>query len=136
MSPTFTAALLTIAKTWKQPKCPLTDAWVKMTWYIYIMCLLCSPALMFWKSFPFFKIAAPLYSTSLLLITHLNSQGGFLIPRVPHYPPKHHLQIPSFTYFKILGITVTPFPLSFPQMFRYNYSNFLSPHLFSLGSLL
>ena len=31
----FTAALFTIAKTWKQPKCPLTEDWVKM-WYIYI----------------------------------------------------------------------------------------------------
>ena len=32
----FTAALLTIAKTWKQPKCPSTDEWIKM-WYIYTM---------------------------------------------------------------------------------------------------
>ena len=32
----FIAALFTIAKTWKQPKCPLTDDWVKM-WYIYTM---------------------------------------------------------------------------------------------------
>ena len=31
----FTAALLTIAKTWKQPKCPSTDERVKMMWYIY-----------------------------------------------------------------------------------------------------
>ena len=29
----FTAALFTIAKTWKQPKCPSTDEWIKM-WYI------------------------------------------------------------------------------------------------------
>ena len=32
----FTAALFTIAKTWKQPKCPLTDEWIKM-WYTYKM---------------------------------------------------------------------------------------------------
>ena len=32
----FIAALFTIAKTWKQPKCPSTDEWIKM-WYIYIM---------------------------------------------------------------------------------------------------
>ena len=31
----FTAALFTIAKTWKQPKCPLTDEWIKKMWYIY-----------------------------------------------------------------------------------------------------
>ena len=32
----FIAALFTIAKTWKQPKCPLTEEWMKM-WYIYTM---------------------------------------------------------------------------------------------------
>ena len=33
----FTAALFTIARTWKQPKCPLTEEWVKKMWYTYIM---------------------------------------------------------------------------------------------------
>ena len=33
----FIAALLTIAKTWKQPKCPSIDEWTKKTWYIYTM---------------------------------------------------------------------------------------------------
>ena len=33
--PMFTAPLFTIAKTWKQPKCPWTDKWIKKTWYIY-----------------------------------------------------------------------------------------------------
>ena len=33
----FIAALFTIAKTWKQPKCPLTDDWIKMMSYIYRM---------------------------------------------------------------------------------------------------
>ena len=33
---TFIAVLFTMAKTWKQPKCPLTDEWIKM-WYIYTM---------------------------------------------------------------------------------------------------
>ena len=28
-TPLFTAALFTVAKTWKQPKCPSTDEWVK-----------------------------------------------------------------------------------------------------------
>ena len=31
----FTAALFTIAKTCKQPKCPSTDEWIKKMWYIY-----------------------------------------------------------------------------------------------------
>ena len=35
-TPMFIAALFTIAKTWKQPKCPSTDGWIKM-WYIYTM---------------------------------------------------------------------------------------------------
>ena len=35
-TPVFIAALYTIAKTWKQPKCPLTEKWTKV-WYIYTM---------------------------------------------------------------------------------------------------
>ena len=33
----FTAALFTIARTCKQPKCPSTDEWIKKMWYIYII---------------------------------------------------------------------------------------------------
>ena len=33
----FTAALCTIARTWKQPKCPSTEEWIKKMWYIYTM---------------------------------------------------------------------------------------------------
>ena len=33
----FTAALFTIARTWKQPKCPSTAEWIKKMWYIYTM---------------------------------------------------------------------------------------------------
>uniref|UniRef100_A0A8D0S019 Uncharacterized protein n=1 Tax=Sus scrofa TaxID=9823 RepID=A0A8D0S019_PIG len=32
----FIAALFTIAKQWKQPKCPLTDDWIRKMWCIYI----------------------------------------------------------------------------------------------------
>ena len=31
------AALFTIAKTWKQHKCPLTDGWIKKMWFIHTM---------------------------------------------------------------------------------------------------
>ena len=31
----FIAALLTIARTWKQPKWPSTEEWIKKMWYIY-----------------------------------------------------------------------------------------------------
>ena len=33
----FTAALISIAKAWKQPKCPSTEEWIKKMWYIYTM---------------------------------------------------------------------------------------------------
>ena len=33
----FTAALFTLAKTWKQPKCALVEEWIKKVWYIYTM---------------------------------------------------------------------------------------------------
>ena len=36
-SPMFIAALLTIVRTWKQPRCPSTDEWIKKLWYIYTM---------------------------------------------------------------------------------------------------
>ena len=35
MYPVFIAALFTIARTWKQPRCPSTDEWIKRLWYIY-----------------------------------------------------------------------------------------------------
>ena len=35
--PLFTAALFTIARTWKQPRCPSTDEWIKKLWYTYKM---------------------------------------------------------------------------------------------------
>jgi len=33
----FIAALFTIARTQKQPRCPLTDEWIRKMWYIYTM---------------------------------------------------------------------------------------------------
>ena len=35
MHPMFIAALSTIAKVWKEPRCPSTDEWIKKMWYIY-----------------------------------------------------------------------------------------------------
>ena len=35
--PLFIAALFTIARTWNQPRYPLTDEWIKKLWYIYTM---------------------------------------------------------------------------------------------------
>ena len=33
----FIAAVFTIARTWKQPKCPSADEWIKKLWHIYTM---------------------------------------------------------------------------------------------------
>ena len=33
----FIAALFTIARSWKQPKCPSTDKWIKKIWYMHTM---------------------------------------------------------------------------------------------------
>ena len=34
-TPVFIVALFAIARTWKQPRCPSTDDWIKKLWYIY-----------------------------------------------------------------------------------------------------
>ena len=36
-TPMFTAALFTIERTWRQPRCPLADEWTRKLWYIYTM---------------------------------------------------------------------------------------------------
>jgi hypothetical protein len=36
-TPMFTAALFTMARLWKQPRCPTTDEWIKKMWYLYTM---------------------------------------------------------------------------------------------------
>ena len=36
-TPIFIAALFTIARSWKQPKCPSTGEWIEKKWYIYTM---------------------------------------------------------------------------------------------------
>jgi hypothetical protein len=36
-TPMFIVALFTIAKLWKQPRCPTTDEWIFKMWYLYTM---------------------------------------------------------------------------------------------------
>ena len=36
-TPMFIAAQFTIARTWKQPRCPSADEWIRKLWYIYTM---------------------------------------------------------------------------------------------------
>ena len=35
--PMFITAFFTIARTWKQPRCPSADKWIRKLWYIYTM---------------------------------------------------------------------------------------------------
>ena len=37
MYPNVHLALFTIARTWKQPRCPSADEWIRKLWYIYTM---------------------------------------------------------------------------------------------------
>ena len=36
-TPVFIGTLFTIARTWKKPRCPQTDEWIKKLWYIYTL---------------------------------------------------------------------------------------------------
>ena len=36
-TPMFIAVLFIIARTWKQPRCPSADEWIRKLWYIYTM---------------------------------------------------------------------------------------------------
>ena len=36
-TPVFITAMFTIARIWKQPRCPLTDEWIRKLWYIYTL---------------------------------------------------------------------------------------------------
>ena len=36
-TPMFNTALIIIARTWKQPRCPSSDEWIRKLWYIYSM---------------------------------------------------------------------------------------------------
>ena len=36
-TPMFIATLFIIARTWKQPRCPGADEWIRKLWYIYTM---------------------------------------------------------------------------------------------------
>ena len=42
----FIVALFTIARTWKQPRCPLADEWIRKLWYIYTMDCCCIASVM------------------------------------------------------------------------------------------
>ena len=63
----FIAALFTISKTWKQPKCPMTDEWMKEEWYIYTMEYY--SAIKTDKTMPF---AATLMDLEIIILSNVN----------------------------------------------------------------
>ena len=63
----FIVALCTIATTWKQPKCPSTDDWIKKIWYIYTM--KCYSALRQNKIMPF---AATWMELDILIVSEVS----------------------------------------------------------------
>ena len=68
----FIAGLYTIAKTWKQPKCPSTEEWIKKMWYIY--------TIEYYSAIKRNKIAAFLATWMDLEIIMLNEVGQTMIP--------------------------------------------------------
>ena len=67
-TPMFIAALSTIAKLWKEPKCPSTDEWIRKLWFIYTMeyCL----AMRKIETWPFVATWMELESVMLSEISH------------------------------------------------------------------
>ena len=63
----FIAALFTIAKTWKQPKCPLTDDWIKNLWHIYTM--------EYYSAIKIHVIELPIYKCKIASGKQLHSTG-------------------------------------------------------------
>ena len=79
-TPMFIAALSTIAKLWKEPKCPSTDEWIKNMWFLYTMEYYL--AMRKNEIWPFVATWMELESVMLSECAFL-SGGGFLIPANP-----------------------------------------------------
>ena len=81
--PLFIATLFTIARTWKQSRCPSTDEWIKKLWYIYTMkysfqfssvaqsCpTLCTPMDCSTQGFPVLRVVVCIFSCYSLHSSH------------------------------------------------------------------
>ena len=76
----FTAAPFIIARTWKQPKCPSTDEWIKKMWYIYTI-------------------------NSVQSLSHV---WLFVTPRMPSLPVHHQLPELAQTHVHRVSDTIQP----------------------------
>ena len=97
-TPMFIAALFTRAKTWKQPRCPSADKWIRKLWYIYTV----------EDSVQFSSVQSP--SHVQLFVTPMNCSTPGL--------PVHH-QLPEFTQIQVhrVGDAIQPsHPLSSPSL--------------------
>ena len=94
-TPMFILALFTIARTWKQPKCPSTDEWIKKSWYIYTK--------------EYSVQFSSVFQLCLTLYNPMNHSTSGL--------PVHH-QLPEFTQTHVHRVSdaIQPsHPLSFPS---------------------
>ena len=75
----FIVALFTIAKTWKQPKRPLTEEWIKKMWYTYAM-----------DSYPAIKkneitpFAATWMDLAIVILSEVSQTEGELLYDIPY----------------------------------------------------
>ena len=74
-TPKFIAVLFTTAKTWKKPKCPLTEEWIKTIWYIYTM--ECYSAIEKNESMPY---AATWMDQESVILSEVSERGGEISP--------------------------------------------------------
>ena len=63
------AALFTIAGTWKQPKCPLTQEWIKKMWYIYKWNITQA-----WKNNKIMPSAATWMDLEIIILSEINQR--------------------------------------------------------------
>ena len=88
----FTAALFTIAKPWKQPKCPSTDEWIKKMWDIYTMEYY--SAIKRNETLPF---AATWMDLEIIILSEISQKEKGKYHMIAHVEPKKLIQMNSFT---------------------------------------
>ena len=81
-TPMFIAALFTIVRIWKQPRCPLTDEWIKKLWYIHDGILLSHKRRARWSNQSILKEINPQYSLEGLMLKWNLQYFGHLMWRV------------------------------------------------------